>query len=124
VFTASNGVRPSATQYFTLVVTVPKRVPRITRVTPNSGSQSGFTLVRITGANLAPKSGGALIVRFGETRAYVVSDSSCAIVVFSPPGRGPVDITVSIDGVTSTVGPADRFTYVDFVSGRSGQGWI
>ncbi len=81
--------------------------PAITGVTPNSGSEAGGTEVLISGNNL----GGATDVRFGSTPAKFSSESQHSIVAISPPGTGPVDITVTTSYGTSALVPVDKFRY-------------
>ena len=81
--------------------------PAITGVTPNSGSEAGGTGVLISGNDL----GGATEVRFGSTPAKFSSESQHSILAISPPGAGPVNITVTTSSGTSAVVPVDKFSY-------------
>jgi hypothetical protein len=81
--------------------------PSVTGVRPNSGSTSGKTEVTIVGSNLA----GATSVSFGGTAASITADSATEITVFSPPGQGTVNITVTTPSGTSAVTSGDTFTY-------------
>jgi uncharacterized protein (TIGR03437 family) len=94
--------------------------PTVTKVTPNTGSKFGFTLVRIEGTNFIPAGtrcsrwdpSCGVTVHFGTHKAFVLYASATSIWVLSPPGTGTVDVTVTVDGHTSATSPADCFTYV------------
>jgi hypothetical protein len=91
---------------FTYTVAV---APTVTGLNPTAGSQSGGTLVTITGTSFT----GATAVEFGTTPATnvtVVSDTT--ITAVSPAGTGTVDVTVTTPVGTSATSPADQFTYV------------
>jgi hypothetical protein len=84
--------------------------PIVTGVSPNTGSNSGGTVVTINGADF----NGATAVSFGgvaATGVTVVSPSQ--ITATSPAGSvGTVDVTVTSPYGTSAVTPADQFTYL------------
>jgi hypothetical protein len=81
--------------------------PTLTGVTPNSGTEAGGTEVLISGDGLV----GVTEVRFGSTPAKFSSESQHSILAISPPGAGPVDITVTTSSGTSAVVPVDKFSY-------------
>ncbi|MGO9196536.1 MAG: beta strand repeat-containing protein [Acidimicrobiales bacterium] len=87
-------------------------VPTVTNVSPASGFSSGGTTVNITGTGFSA----ATAVNFGSgngTGFTINSDTSItATSPGSPPGAGPVDVTVSNPGGTSVTSSADVFTYV------------
>ncbi|MGA8115262.1 MAG: IPT/TIG domain-containing protein [Actinocatenispora sp.] len=78
-------------------------VPVISAVSPNQGPTAGGNTVTLTGTGFT----GATAVRFGATVATsftVVSPTQITAVV--PPGAaGPVTVTVTTPGGTSTAGP-------------------
>jgi hypothetical protein len=85
-------------------------VPQVTAVTPDNGSDSGRTVVTITGTGFVP----GAIVRFGSTPAprATVSSSGTSLEVAAPAGAGgPVDITVKTVVGRSAVSTADLFAY-------------
>jgi hypothetical protein len=82
-------------------------VPGVIAVSPSQGPEAGGTSVTITGLRLV----GATAVDFGSTSASFTVNSDSSITAVSPPGVGPVDVTVTTpDGTTST-SSQDRFTY-------------
>ena len=82
--------------------------PTVSQISPTSGPTAGGTRVTISGSNL----GGATSVRFGTTRATLVSNTANLIVANSPAHTaGMVNVTVTTPGGTSAVVIADRFTY-------------
>ena len=84
--------------------------PKVTKVSPSSGSSAGGTKVTITGANFT----GASTVAFGSAAGKSVSCSSSTTCTATSPAEaaGAVDITVTTAGGTSAKGTADRFTFV------------
>jgi|GEM_PF-1054709 len=84
--------------------------PVITAITPASGLTAGGTNVTITGTSFL----GATEVQFGtasSTNLTVNSDTN--ITVTSPIHvAGTVNITIITPGGTSTIVPADEFTYI------------
>jgi uncharacterized protein YdaL len=83
--------------------------PAVSQIAPNSGPSTGGTTVTITGANLA----GATGVHFGTTAATMTLNTPTQIVVKSPAHvGGAVDVTVTAPGGTSSIVPADVFTYL------------
>jgi hypothetical protein len=89
--------------------TAKTKVPTITSVVPDHGSVNGGTTVTINGKNIVS----ATAVSFGGTPAESFTPkSNSALTAVSPPGTGTVDITVKTSVGTSSVVPADQFTYV------------
>ena len=90
--------------------------PTVTSVSPNHGSTEGGTEVTIqgTGFSMAP---GATSISFGlgvgRSATGVSCSSTTSCTAISPPGLGTVDVQVTVDGSTSAIGPADKFTYTD-----------
>ncbi len=83
--------------------------PAITHVSPAVAPTSGGTSVTLAGTNLA----GATAVRFGTTVGTINSTSPTSITVTAPAGTaGTVDLRVITPSGTSTVTPADRFSWV------------
>lgn len=82
--------------------------PVVTAIEPATGSESGGTVVQISGSSLEAASA----VRFGISAASEFSISSPGtIVAVAPPGSGTVDVTVTTPGGTSATSSADRFRY-------------
>lgn len=84
-------------------------LPIIRSLSPNFGPTLGGTLVTIRGTNFL----GSTNVFFGNTAAEIFSiDSNTQIRVISPPHvEGGVDVTVAGPNGTSSITPADVFTY-------------
>jgi len=109
---------PSAAAQFTYLAVPP---PVVSAVTPDQGTF--LTPVAITGSNLLPQGGlwscfwwscpSSLSVDFGTTPAeFILWASPNQVDVLAPPGQGTVDVTVTVNGVTSQTSSADQFTYV------------
>ena len=82
--------------------------PVVNGVGPSSGSAVGGDTVTIVGAGFT----GATGVRFGPAAApNMTVDSDMQITAVSPPGTGPVDVTVTTPGGTSATNSADQFIY-------------
>ena len=85
--------------------------PLVTAVSPNSGSHLGRTTVTIKGVGLT----GATAVNFGTTAVtsgFTVNNTGTQITLAAPAGvAGTVNITVTVGGTTTTVGPLDQYTY-------------
>jgi hypothetical protein len=80
--------------------------PAIISVEQNSGPLAGGTSVTITGTDFT----GVTAVTFGGTAATITDSTATQIIVTTPPGTiGAKDVTVTVDGVTTTM--ADGFTY-------------
>lgn len=93
--------------------------PAITRISPSFGPEAGGTDVDIYGVSFAQ----GMTVRFCgmsncATSANVLCNGSddTWCIVRSPAGTGTVDIIVTVNGVSSSPTPADRFTYKPFPS--------
>jgi uncharacterized protein YdaL len=83
--------------------------PAVSQIAPTSGPTTGGTSVTITGSNL----GGATSVHFGAATATMTLDTPTQIVAKSPAGvAGPVNVTVTTAGGTSSAVAADVFTYL------------
>jgi protein kinase-like protein/IPT/TIG domain-containing protein len=78
--------------------------PKVSGISPASGSTAGGTKVTLTGTSLSGASG----VSFGGAAGKIISDSSTQITVTSPAGKGTVNVTVTTKGGTSG---AVHFTY-------------
>jgi hypothetical protein len=96
--------------------------PEIERLEPNFGPLGGGTPVRIVGRHLSPVEERCtavnianchITVHFGSKQATVLADAPTNALVESPPASAPgaVDVTVTVNGVTSAITSADRFTY-------------
>src|SRR5207244_1046942 len=84
--------------------------PAVTSLSPTSGPTGGGTSVTITGTNFIT----GATVAFGSTAATgVVVVNSTTITANSPATLtpGPVDVTVTTSGGTSTTNAGDLFTY-------------
>ncbi|MCL4448967.1 MAG: IPT/TIG domain-containing protein, partial [Actinobacteria bacterium] len=87
-------------------------VPTITSITPTSGSQSGGTTVTVTGTGFSTVSG-VVEVEFGTTYSGSVtcsSTTSCTAVSPASYSAGPVSVTVTTVGGTSS--PGVSFDYI------------
>jgi hypothetical protein len=84
--------------------------PTVASISPDSGPLAGGTVVTITGTGFSTT---ASTVDFGTgagTSVTCASATSC--VATSPAGSaGAVDVTVSVGGIASATGTADKFTY-------------
>jgi IPT/TIG domain len=88
--------------------------PAVLGISPSSGPSAGGTTVTITGTSFT----GASSVAFGTTPAVSFSVvSSTTITAVSPPGAGTVDVIVTTPSGTSTLSPADQFTYTSTTDG-------
>ena len=83
--------------------------PVVTGLSPNTGLVGAQTAVTISGSSLSSPTG----VYFGLVQATVLSSSYGQIMVKSPATlpAGAVDVTVVTAAGTSTIVPADQFTY-------------
>src|SRR5271166_2793165 len=86
-------------------------LPTVTGISPDSGPETGGTVVTITGTNFT----GATSVSFGGVPAFdftVLSDTQ--ITVSSPPVSmsGVVDVMVSTPTGTSATSSGDKFTFL------------
>jgi hypothetical protein len=85
--------------------------PAVTSLSPNSGPDTGGTTVTINGTGFDTV--GVTTVTFGgvvATNVLCSTTTSCSAT--SPAGTGTVDVIVTDAGGSSTVVPADQFTYV------------
>ena len=83
-------------------------IPAVTAIAPNGGPAAGGTAVTITGSNFTD----ATAVHFGANFAPSFTvNSAGSIATIAPAGSGTVDVTVTVDGVTTATSAADRFTY-------------
>ena len=86
--------------------------PTVTSLAPSFGPTAGGYQVVITGTGLTA----ATAVHFGTHSASFTVDSDTQVTVASIPAgdaAGPVDVTVTTGGGTSSAGAGDKFTYVD-----------
>ncbi len=84
--------------------------PRVTSVSLHEGPTAGGTVVTVTGADFVS----GATVRFGTKAATHVTVVSPTRITATSPAHtaGPVDVTVTIPGGTSTASPADVFRYL------------
>ena len=81
----------------------------VTGLSPSLGPETGGTMVTITGTDFT----GVTAVDFGLTAAASeIVQSPTSILARSPPGTGPVDVTVTATSGISPTNPNDVFTYV------------
>jgi hypothetical protein len=89
--------------------------PKVTAVSPSTGSSSGADSVTVTGTAL----GDATAVDFGPNAGTITASSNTSLTVTSPAGAaGTVDVTVNStdpegDAATSPISSADQFTYAN-----------
>jgi hypothetical protein len=81
--------------------------PRISSLSPTSGSADGGTKVTITGVNFT----GATAVTFGGAPASFTVISSTKITAISPPASDPVTVYVAVTSAYGTSAPGNTFTY-------------
>ena len=87
-----------------------KPQPRITSVSPNTGTTG--TSVTITGTNLTTS--GASGVKFGTNNAtsYTMTSDTSITNAIVPAGGSTVDVIVNATGIgNTTIEPSDQFTY-------------
>jgi large repetitive protein len=83
-------------------------LPSVTSVSPNSGPNSGGTVVTINGMGFTAAS----TVKFGTVAATNVTFvSATQLTATAPAGGGSVDVTVTTAGETSATSSSDQFTY-------------
>jgi hypothetical protein len=88
--------------------------PSVTTLVPASGGVAGGARVTLTGANFVK----ITRVAFGSTVATALTVTSSRKLTVTAPkhASGPVDVRVTGAYGTSTIVPADRFTYVDWTA--------
>jgi hypothetical protein len=90
--------------------------PTVTGLTPAAGPTAGGTIVTISGTFFS----GTTMVDFGSNEATIISVTSNQIVASSPAGpAGPVNVTVTTGGGTSSIVASDTFTYLTQASPAS-----
>lgn len=122
------GLQPDTTYHYRLLAsnaaggstgadaTFRTAVPSVTSIAPHGGPTDGGTSITISGANFVD----VTAVRFGSTDAKSFAvESPDVIKAVAPKGSGTVDVTVSTPAGTSTVSPADQFTYLLLDSTRA-----
>jgi IPT/TIG domain len=86
--------------------------PLVTSVSPRSGSHLGGTTLTIKGVGFS----GATAVSFGPivvTSGFTVNSTGTQITLAAPAGvAGTVNVTVTVGGTTTVVGPLNQYTYV------------
>jgi hypothetical protein len=94
------------------------KVPKITKLSPNSGLVDGLTSVVITGTGFT----GATAVTFGGSHAMYKVESATKITATCPPhAPGTVDVVVvGPNGTSSTAGSANDYTYLETVVAVTG----
>jgi sugar lactone lactonase YvrE len=103
VTTAGGSSSTSAADQFTY-----RALPKVSALSPNEGPEVGGTMVTITGEHLSH----ATEVKFGSSKsAAVEAKSDTEVIAKSPGGTGPVHLTVSTPGGTSSPTASDEFSY-------------
>ncbi len=83
--------------------------PTVSGLSPSQGDPAGGTAVTITGTNFSAT---GLTVQFGAAQATNVHcQSNTRCTVTAPPGSGTVDVTVTVNGITSQTNAQDQFSY-------------
>ena len=83
-------------------------VPKVTKVSPASGPAKGGTEVTVTGTGL----GWTSEVLFGKVPSFLfAAESATKVLVFAPPGKGTVAVTVRTPGGASAPVKGGTFTY-------------
>jgi alpha-tubulin suppressor-like RCC1 family protein len=91
--------------------------PTVSGVSPPSGPAAGGNTVTVQGSGFAR----GAVVTFGSQVATNVSvGSSKLLTVTAPAGSGTVDVAVTVEGSTSPVTSADRYTFEAAASGNGG----
>jgi hypothetical protein len=106
VTTAGGTSATSSADDFTFVA---PPAPTVTAISPTSGPTTGGTSVTITGTNFAS----GATVDFGTVAGTGVSVVSATSITVTSPAQvtGTVNVTVTVNGVTSAISSADQFTY-------------
>jgi hypothetical protein len=111
--TTLNGrqkTKTDSTVQATIPLTIVQPQPVVTSVHKSSGPSTGGTEVSVKGTDLQ----GASVVKFGSVAAtsFAVNSAGTAITAFSPAETaGPVDVTITDPGGTSSTGQNDVFTF-------------
>ncbi|HEY3815345.1 MAG TPA: IPT/TIG domain-containing protein, partial [Caulobacteraceae bacterium] len=104
VTTAAGTSAVTAADQYSYVATP----PMLTSISPAFGPGSGNNIVQIFGSHLSGVTG----VKFGSVSATSVNVAGdTQVSVRAPAGSGVVDITLINNDGTSTIVPADRYTY-------------
>jgi Putative Ig domain/IPT/TIG domain len=104
---ATDSATPPSSVSVTLSIAVG---PVVSSVSPNWSLPGGGGITRINGAGLDCW-GCHVSVKFGNAHATVLFATPTQLIVDSPPGHGTVNVTVTVNGVTSAITSADRYTY-------------
>jgi hypothetical protein len=102
--------------------TASANAPVVQAVEPGSGRLAGGTPVRVVGLHLSAIEERCVAVNiasckvsvhFGSKEAAIAAATPTNLLVQSPAAQVPetVDVTVTVNGLTSAITPADRFTY-------------
>jgi Putative Ig domain/IPT/TIG domain len=105
--TATDSATPASSVSVSLSISVG---PVVSSVYTNYGLPGGGQITRIYGAGL-DCSGCTVSVKFGNARATVLFATPTELTVTAPPGHGTVNVTVTVNGVTSATSSADTYTY-------------
>jgi len=81
--------------------------PLVTSIDPAHGPSTGGSIVTINGTGFLAGAS----VKFGTQQAFSTVVSPTQILATAPPGAGIVDITVTVNGNVSAVGPQTQFSY-------------
>jgi hypothetical protein len=89
-----------------------KFLPTVTELKPNSGPAGGGNSVTVVGTGFSTAAK-ATTVKFGTAKAATVSCSSSTQCTVAAPAHAAatVDVTVTVNKVTSAKTTADRYTY-------------
>jgi hypothetical protein len=104
---ATDSATPPSSVSVSLSITVG---PVVSSVYMNYGLPGGGQITRISGAGLDCL-GCHVSVKFGNAHATVLFATPTQLTVDAPPGHGTVNVTVTVNGVTSAITPADTYTY-------------
>jgi hypothetical protein len=81
--------------------------PVVESINPGHGPSSGGTIVTINGIGFAL----GATVKFGDQQAFSTFVSTNQMTATAPPGVGTVNITVTVNGTQSPVGPSNQWSY-------------
>lgn len=81
--------------------------PLVTSIDPAHGPSSGGAIITINGTGFLAGAS----VKFGAQQAFSTVVGPTQILATAPPGAGIVDITVTVNGNVSAVGPQTQFSY-------------